>query len=52
MDVIAQEVRDKIFQPFFSRTPARQGIGLGLSLAQDGGLLRCGTRTAEYAGLT
>ncbi len=32
---IPEEVRDKIFQPFFTTKPAGQGTGLGLSLAYD-----------------
>jgi C4-dicarboxylate-specific signal transduction histidine kinase len=32
---IPQEVRDKIFQPFFTTKPTGQGTGLGLSLSYD-----------------
>ena len=32
---IPQEIRDKIFQPFFTTKPAGQGTGLGLSLSYD-----------------
>lgn len=32
---IPEEIKDKIFQPFFSTKPAGQGTGLGLSLAFD-----------------
>jgi len=32
---IPQEVRDKIFQPFFTTKPTGQGTGLGLSLSFD-----------------
>jgi signal transduction histidine kinase len=34
-DGIPDEVRDKIFQPFFTTKPAGQGTGLGLSLSHD-----------------
>ncbi|WP_055149356.1 sensor histidine kinase [Jiulongibacter sediminis] len=41
---IPEEIKDKIFQPFFTTKPTGQGTGLGLSLAYDiiktqGGLL-------------
>ena len=32
---IPQEVRDKIFNPFFTTKPAGEGTGLGLSLSHD-----------------
>ena len=32
---IPEEIRDKIFQPFFSTKPTGEGTGLGLSLAFD-----------------
>ncbi len=32
---IPEEIKDKIFQPFFSTKPTGQGTGLGLSLAFD-----------------
>jgi two-component system NtrC family sensor kinase len=32
---IPAEIRDKIFQPFFTTKPTGQGTGLGLSLSYD-----------------
>jgi signal transduction histidine kinase len=32
---IPEEVKEKIFQPFFTTKPTGQGTGLGLSLAYD-----------------
>jgi signal transduction histidine kinase len=32
---IPEEIRDKIFQPFFTTKPTGEGTGLGLSLAYD-----------------
>lgn len=32
---IPQQIRDKIFQPFFTTKPTGQGTGLGLSLSYD-----------------
>jgi len=48
---IPAEIRDKIFQPFFTTKPTGQGTGLGLSLSYDivkahGGELKVDTRTA------
>ncbi|MDZ7607467.1 MAG: HAMP domain-containing sensor histidine kinase [Cyclobacteriaceae bacterium] len=34
-DGIPEQVRDKIFQPFFTTKPTGQGTGLGLSLSYD-----------------
>ncbi|MBK9928388.1 MAG: HAMP domain-containing histidine kinase [Saprospiraceae bacterium] len=44
---IPEDIRDKIFQPFFTTKPTGQGTGLGLSLAYDivtkghGGSIEC-----------
>ena len=32
---IPQDIKDKIFQPFFTTKPTGQGTGLGLSLSYD-----------------
>jgi two-component system, NtrC family, sensor kinase len=49
---IPDEIKDKIFQPFFTTKPTGQGTGLGLSLSYDivkahGGLLKVETREGE-----
>jgi C4-dicarboxylate-specific signal transduction histidine kinase len=49
---ISEDIRDKVFQPFFTTKPAGQGIGLGLSLAYDiiraeGGDIRLKTKEGE-----
>ena len=32
---IAEELRDKLFQPFFTTKPTGEGTGLGLSISYD-----------------
>lgn len=50
---IPEEIKDKIFQPFFTTKPAGEGTGLGLSLSYDiitkghGGGLIVETKTGE-----
>src|SRR5690606_6784258 len=51
---IPQDVRDKIFNPFFTTKPAGEGTGLGLSLSYDiivkqhGGTIEVDTLPGEY----
>ncbi|MEZ5083258.1 MAG: ATP-binding protein [Bacteroidales bacterium] len=50
---IPEEIKDKIFQPFFTTKPAGQGTGLGLSMSYDiitkghGGKLKIETKEGE-----
>jgi signal transduction histidine kinase len=49
---IPEQIREKIFQPFFTTKPTGQGTGLGLSLSYDivkahGGELRVDTKESE-----
>jgi two-component system, NtrC family, sensor kinase len=49
---IPPEIKDKIFQPFFTTKPTGQGTGLGLSLAYDmvkahGGEIKVETKVSE-----
>ncbi|WP_305043952.1 sensor histidine kinase [Geoalkalibacter sp.] len=50
---IPEEVRDKIFNPFFTTKPADRGTGLGLSISygiikDHGGTLRVSSQTGLY----
>ena len=51
---IPEQVKDKIFQPFFTTKPTGQGTGLGLSMSYDivtkghGGQLTVNTQEGEY----
>ncbi len=51
---IPQDIKDKIFQPFFTTKPTGQGTGLGLSISYDiitkghGGELRVDSKSGEF----
>jgi signal transduction histidine kinase len=51
---ISPEVKEKIFNPFFTTKPAGEGTGLGLSLSHDivvkqhGGSIEVDTRPGEF----
>jgi signal transduction histidine kinase len=54
---IPEQIRDKIFQPFFTTKPTGQGTGLGLSLSYDivkahGGELKVETTPGEGSEFT
>ena len=54
---IPQEIRDRIFHPFFTTKPTGQGTGLGLSISHDivvvehGGQLEVETEAGEFTEL-
>jgi len=51
---IPPEVRDKLFNPFFTTKPAGEGTGLGLSISHDiivkqhGGSIEVDTKPGEF----
>ena len=55
---IPPEIRDKLFQPFFTTKPTGEGTGLGLSISYDivtqqhGGTIEVDSRTGEYTEFT
>jgi signal transduction histidine kinase len=55
---IAEEVKDKLFQPFFTTKPTGEGTGLGLSISYDivtqqhGGSIRVESKVGEFSEFT
>jgi signal transduction histidine kinase len=55
---IPQDIRDKLFQPFFTTKPTGEGTGLGLSISYDiitqqhGGSITLDSKVGEYSEFT
>ena len=55
---IPADIRDKLFQPFFTTKPTGEGTGLGLSISYDvvtqqhGGTISVESEVGEYAEFT
>jgi two-component system, NtrC family, sensor kinase len=55
---IAPDLRDKLFQPFFTTKPTGEGTGLGLSISYDivtqqhGGTITVDSKVGEFTEFT
>jgi signal transduction histidine kinase len=55
---IPADIRDKLFQPFFTTKPTGEGTGLGLSISYDivvqehGGAIAIDSRPGEFTEFT
>jgi signal transduction histidine kinase len=55
---IPAEIKDKLFQPFFTTKPTGEGTGLGLSISYDivtqqhGGTIEADSRVGEFTEFT
>jgi two-component system, NtrC family, sensor kinase len=55
---IPAEIKDKLFQPFFTTKPTGEGTGLGLSISYDivtqehGGAIAVDSQVGEFTELT
>ena len=52
---ISEDIKDKLFQPFFTTKPTGEGTGLGLSISYDivtqqhGGTITVDSKVGEYS---